>query len=127
MFGLRHEAVVAEFDLSLLEREAVLVPRHREVSEFPPVTRDFNFVVDNAVRWSALETAVRQSAGDLLESVTYRETFRDENKDGPGKKRLLLSVTLRSSSGTLTGQQLDEVSQQIIANCDRQLGAKVLA
>ena len=57
----------------------------------------------------------------------YRETFRDENKDGPGKKRLLLSVTLRSSSGTLTGQQLDEVSQQIIANCDRQLGAKVLA
>jgi phenylalanyl-tRNA synthetase beta subunit len=40
---------------------------------------------------------------------------------------LLLSVTLRSSSGTLTGQQLDEVSQQIIANCDRQLGAKVLA
>jgi len=127
LFGLRQDAVVAEFDLSLLEREAVLVPRHREVSEFPPVTRDFNFVVDIAVRWSALETAVRQSAGNLLESVCYRETFRDESKDGPGKKRLLLSVTLRSSSGTLTGQQLDEVSQQIIANCDRQLGAKVLA
>jgi phenylalanyl-tRNA synthetase beta chain len=30
LFGLRQDAVVAEFDLSLLEREAVLVPRHRQ-------------------------------------------------------------------------------------------------
>lgn len=126
LFGLRQEAVVAEFDLALLEREAILVPLHQELSEYPPVVRDFNFVVDNEVRWTALETAVRQAAGPMLESVRYLETFRDETKDGPGKKRLLLSVQLRSPGGTLTGQQLEEVSQQIIAACDRQLGARVL-
>jgi phenylalanyl-tRNA synthetase beta chain len=91
------------------------------------VTRDFNFVLDNDVRWASLESTVRLAAGPMLEAVRYLETFRDEAKDGPGKKRLLLSVVLRSASGTLTGQQLEEVSQQIIAACDRQLGARVLA
>lgn len=127
LFGLRHDAVVAEFDLALLEQTAVLVPRHQELSEYPPVNRDFNFVLSNEVHWAALEATVREAAGPMLESVRYLETFRDEAKDGPGKKRLLLSVLLRSPSGTLTGQQLEEVSQQIIAACDRQLGARVLA
>ncbi|MFN7771924.1 MAG: phenylalanine--tRNA ligase subunit beta [Planctomycetota bacterium] len=127
LFGLRQDAVVAEFDLALLEGLAVLVPQHQELSEYPPVTRDFNFVLDNDVRWASLESTVRLAAGPMLEAVRYLETFRDEAKDGPGKKRLLLSVVLRSASGTLTGQQLEEVSQQIIAACDRQLGARVLA
>ena len=127
LFGLRHDAIVAEFDLALLERSAVLVPLHQELSEYPPVIRDFNFVLAEDVRWAALESTVRAAAGPMLESVRYLETFRDEAKDGPGKKRLLLSVMLRSPSGTLTGQQLEEVSQQIIAACDHQLGARVLA
>jgi phenylalanyl-tRNA synthetase beta chain len=97
------------------------------LSEYPPVIRDFNFVLAEDVRWAALESTVRAAAGPMLESVRYLETFRDEAKDGPGKKRLLLSVMLRSPSGTLTGQQLEEVSQQIIAACDHQLGARVLA
>ena len=116
-FGLRGEATVCEIDLSLLTKHAVLIPRHQNQSLFPPVSRDFNFIVENAVHWADLETTVRAAAGPLLEQVLYRETFRDEKKDGPTKKRLLLSVVLRSESGTLTGQQADEVCQRIIGQC----------
>ena len=116
-FGLRGEATVCEIDLSLLTKHAVLIPRHQNQSLFPPVSRDFNFIVENAVHWADLETTVRAAAGPLLEQVLYRETFRDEKKDGPTKKRLLLSVVLRSETGTLTGQQADEVCQRIIGQC----------
>jgi phenylalanyl-tRNA synthetase beta chain len=54
-----------------------------------------------------------------LEKVHYRETFRDEKKDGPTKKRLLLSVVLRSDSETLTGQQAEDVCQRIITQCGK--------
>ncbi len=116
-FGLRGEATVCEIDLSLLTKHAVLIPRHQNQSLFPPVSRDFNFIVENAVHWADLETTVRAAAGPWLEQVLYRETFRDEKKDGPTKKRLLLSVVLRSETGTLTGQQADEVCQRIIGQC----------
>ncbi|MCH2182667.1 MAG: phenylalanine--tRNA ligase subunit beta [Mariniblastus sp.] len=125
-FRLRSAAVVAECKLDLLESLAVLVPLHHNQSPFPPISRDFNFVVDEGVRWSELESTVRQAAGELLENVEYRETFRDQEKDGDGKKRVLLSVTLRSPSETLTGEMADQVSRGIVSGCQEKLAAALL-
>ncbi len=126
-FRLRCDAVVAEFKLELLEQIAVLIPLHRQQSPFPPITRDFNFVVDESVRWAQLQLAVREAAGELLESVQYRETFRDEKKDGVDRKRVLLSVTLRSPTETLTGDMADAVSQKIVSCCQAELQAQLLS
>ena len=125
-FGLRSDATVAELDLAVLEGLAVLIPQHVNLSSFPPVTRDFNFIVENAVKWSELESTVRSAAGDLLESVEYRETFRDEKRDGAGKKRLLMSVVLRSADSTLTGQQAEEVCHTIISSCESKHSASLV-
>ncbi|MEM9940318.1 MAG: phenylalanine--tRNA ligase subunit beta [Planctomycetota bacterium] len=117
LFGLKNDATVVEIDFGILESKAVLIPKHKNLSTFPAVSRDFNFIVENKVHWQDLQSTVQKAAGDLLESVRYLETFRDEKKDGAGKKRLLLSVVLRSSEETLTGQQADEVSKAIIDQC----------
>ena len=116
-FGLRSAATVAELDLGVLEQLAIMIPRHVNQSSFPPVSRDFNFIVDDTVHWAELESTVRSSGGPLLESVRYRETFRDENRDGPNKKRLLLSVVLRAADSTLTGEQAEEVCDSIVSEC----------
>jgi phenylalanyl-tRNA synthetase beta chain len=116
LFGLRTRASVCELDFSALADVACLVPKHQNQSLFPPVSRDFNFVMDDSVKWFDLEASVRDIVGGLLEQVHYRETFRDEKRDGAGKKRILLSIVLRSPSNTLTSQQVEEVSQKIIAN-----------
>lgn len=122
-FGLRSRATVAELDINVLENLAVMIPLHQEQSSFQPMTRDFNFIVDNSVHWSGLESTVRSAAGPLLESVQYRETFRNEKKDGADKKRLLLTVTLRSNDSTLTGQQAEEICRSIISSCETQHAA----
>ena len=125
-FGLRSNSVVVELDMGMLEKIAILIPRHENQSLFPSVSRDFNLIMDNEVRWSQIENTVRVSGGDLLESVTYRETFRDEKKDGPDKKRVLLSVTLRSPTETLTGEQAEAVSSKIVEDCKQQHSAVLL-
>ena len=126
-FGLRTSATAAELDLGMLEACLDEIPLHRQLSTFPAVSRDFNFVVDNEVRWSQLESTVRDSAGELLESISYRETFRDESKDGEGKKRVLMTVTLRSDSATLTGEEVDHCCGNIVDSCKTQLNAVLLA
>ncbi|MCL4123778.1 UNVERIFIED_CONTAM: hypothetical protein GTU68_022001 [Idotea baltica] len=125
-FGLRSRATVAEIDLGVLQESMVAIAQHTQLSSFPAITRDFNFVVKNEVRWSDLASAVKASVGDLLESVDYRETFRAEDRDGAGTKRLLMSVVLRSSEATMTGEQAESVCQKIVAACESKHGAKLL-
>lgn len=125
-FGLRASATVAELDFDVLAAMSVMIPHHTNQSAFPPVTRDFNFIVDNTVRWADLESTVRSAGGTLLESVEYRETFRNEDKDGPNKKRLLLSVVLRSSDSTLTGEQAEAICNAIVSDCQANHEASLL-
>ena len=113
------EAVVAELDTTILEELAVHITIHKNQSVYQAISRDFNFIVDNSVHWQDLESTVRTASGDYCEAIEYRETFRDEAKDGKGKKRLLISVTLRSETETMSGEQADATCQKIIAACKK--------
>lgn len=126
-FNLRGATTVAEIDLGVLVKRAVLIPQHRSLSKFPPMTRDLNLIVDEAVHWADLAATVREAAGPLLESLRYQETYRDPAKDGPGKKRLLFTLTLRSSERTLTGEEADATRDAVVGACRAQHQATLLA
>jgi len=89
--------------------------------------RDLNFVVDEGVRWASLEELCQQHGGEMLETVDYRETYRDAKKDGKGKKRLLLTLVFRSLERTLTGEEVDQSVQAIVDAAASSLDAKLLA
>ncbi len=120
-------ATVAELDVTVLDEIAIHVSIHKDQSKFQAIARDFNFIVGNAVHWQDLESTVRVAGGELCEAINYRETFRDEKKDGAGKKRLLMSVTLRSETETLSGEQAEDVCQNIISACQRKHSAELVA
>jgi phenylalanyl-tRNA synthetase beta chain len=126
-FALRTPVTIAEVDLGVLGERANFVPQYRPVSQFPAIEQDLNFIVDEKIRWADLAAAVREAGGPLLEGLAYRETYRNPQVDGPNRKRLLLSIQLRSAEGTLTGQEAEAVHRQIVAACEARVGAKLLA
>ena len=119
------DAVVAEIDTTVLEQLAVHITIHKNQSVYQAISRDFNFIVDNSVHWQDLESTVRTASGALCEAIHYRETFRDEKKDGAGKKRLLMSVSLRSATETLSSEKADATSQSIIEACKKTHAAEL--
>ncbi|MCC9607374.1 phenylalanine--tRNA ligase subunit beta [Blastopirellula sp. JC732] len=125
-FELQQPTTVAELDLRVLEELTVLIPQHHEFSTYPAMTRDLNLIVDETLTWDQLEATVTASAGPLLEKVEFREIFRDTKKDGPGKKRVLFTITLRAADRTLTGEEADAVRNAIVAACETQHAAKLL-
>ena len=125
--GLNRPATIAEMDVAALIRTANLIPQQQLLSSFPAIGRDMNFVVDESVRWADLAETVRSHAGEHLEDIAYQETYRDEKQLGSGKKSLLLSITLRSATGTLTGEQADAVRDTIVAACKKQHSAALRA
>jgi phenylalanyl-tRNA synthetase beta chain len=126
-FGLRNAAAVLEVDLSELMAKARLLTRYRPQSPFPTMARDINLIVDERVRWADLAATARSAAGPTLERIEYLDTYRDAGKDGPGKKRLLFSLTLRPDDRTLTGQEADTVRDAVVAACTERHAAKLLS
>jgi phenylalanyl-tRNA synthetase beta chain len=118
--------VVAELSMEVLLSGAQLVPQQRTVSMFPSVERDLNFVMAESVRWSELENVVRSAVGEQLHSIAYRETYRDVDKDGKDRKRILLSMQLQRFDATLSGEEADALVQSVIGNCRDKLGAELL-
>jgi phenylalanyl-tRNA synthetase beta chain len=125
-FGLRRDCTVLELDLGALVPMAVLTPQYQPASSFPAISRDLNLIVDEAIRWAQLSASVQAAAGERLQGISYLDTYRDPEKDGAGRKRLLFSVQLRSPDRTLTGDEADQIIQRIVVACGETHGAVLL-
>jgi len=124
-FDLRGPTTVAEVRLGGLFTAARLVRAYVRPVPYPSVSRDVNLVVDESVRWGDLASTIRAHAGALLESLVYRDTYRDPERLGPGKKSLLFTISLRSEEGTLTSPQADELRDRVVEACAQEHGAKL--
>jgi phenylalanyl-tRNA synthetase beta chain len=116
-FGLRSPTTVLELDLGVLAAVAELVPQQRTLSDFPAIARDLNLIVDESVLWADLSSTIRAAAGPLLEALQFQEVYRDPQKDGAEKKRLLFSITLRSPDRTLTSEEADQTRDHVVSAC----------
>lgn len=125
-FKLPTTVVAAELSVPVMIEAANLVPQQQRVSGFPSIKRDLNFICDEAVRWADLETVARESMGATLAHIEYRETYRDEARDGKGRKRLLLTVELQKFDATLSGDEADDLVGRLIDSASKKLSAKLL-
>ena len=126
-FDLRSPATIAELDLAPLIDAARLIPRARPLVNYQSITQDLNVVFDEGVAWAEVEQIVVDTVGDLLERIEFQEVYRDEQRLGPGKKSLLWSMTLRSSSGTLAGEQVELLREKLVGDLAQQLGGELRA
>lgn len=120
-------AALGEMNLDVLLQHARLVPRVEGVVPYPAIHRDLNLVVDETLLWKTLKETIAASAGTLCVDIRFQEIYRDPQKDGAGKKRMLLSLVLQSDRETLKSQQADEVVASVLAACESKLGARLLA
>ncbi|MFP6672876.1 MAG: phenylalanine--tRNA ligase subunit beta [Pirellulaceae bacterium] len=126
-FSLRSATSLLEVNLQILLDAACLVPQFVEPSAYPVITRDLNIILQDTVRWSQLSQVVNQAAGQFLESLQYQETYRDPDRDGEGTKRILFSLTLRSHERTLTGEEADQIRDDVVQAITTQLNGQLLA
>jgi phenylalanyl-tRNA synthetase beta chain len=124
-FGLRQAATVAELDTAVLIKVAKLIPTFEPLPAYPAMSRDLNFLVDESVHWADLAKTVRKHAGDCFEDLQYQQTYRDEERLGADKKKILMTLVLRSSERTLTNQEADETRDKIVAACGGEHGAEL--
>lgn len=117
---LRDACVVAELDLSLLIDLADLTPQSRSLPQFPAISRDLNLILDESTNWDELASVIRESAGPLLESVSFGSQYRGEQID-VNKKSYVVTLNFRADDRTLTHNDVEEVQKQVLSACESQL------
>jgi len=97
-----------------------------ELSAFQPVTRDFAFVVDRAVKAGDLVRAAQNVDRKLIADVTVFDVYEGPGIE-PGKKSIAIAVTLQPREKTMTDEEIDAVAAKIVAEVSRRTGGVLRA
>jgi phenylalanyl-tRNA synthetase beta chain len=92
-----------------------------EFSPFQPVTRDFAFVVERAVKAGDLVRAAQNVDRKLITGVTVFDVYEGKGID-PDKKSIAIAVTLQPREKTMTDEEIDAVAAKIVAEVGKRTG-----
>ena len=97
------------------------------ISTFPPVLLDVALVVPSAVAAADVLAALREGAGDLLESARLFDVYTDETRLGAGLKSLAFSLRFRSLDRTLTVDEATIARDSAVSLAAARVGATLRA
>jgi phenylalanyl-tRNA synthetase beta chain len=121
--GLPDRTSAMELDLDLVGADLSPVPAPR-ISTYPVATQDVALVVDSTVPAGEVETALRDGAGALLESLRLFDVYRGEQV-GEGKVSLAYALRFRAADRTLTVEEATAVRDAAVAEAARRTGAEL--
>ncbi|NMM24576.1 MAG: phenylalanine--tRNA ligase subunit beta [Phycicoccus sp.] len=120
--GLPPRTCVGELNVDVLTAACEARVQARELSTYPVARSDVALVVDEQIHASALESALRHGAGELLESVSLMDIYRGD-QIGSGRKSLAYHLVFRAPDRTLTTKEVNGLRDQAVASAATAVGA----
>ncbi|MFF9674237.1 phenylalanine--tRNA ligase subunit beta [Streptomyces eurythermus] len=121
--GLPERTCAMELDLDALEAAGDGVPQAPGISTFPVATQDVALVVDKPVPATEVEAALREGAGELLESIRLFDVYENAEQLGEGRKSLAYALRFRAGDRTLTVDEASAARDAAVALAGERTGA----
>jgi phenylalanyl-tRNA synthetase alpha chain len=133
-FGLERLAIISMelpdirllwSDDSRVKKQLKLGNKFKEVSKFPPITRDISFVVNKEFIPNNYFDLIRDLGGDLVEQVELLDRYENPKKFGPDKISYTYRIVYRSNERTLTTDEIDPIQENIYKQTASQFNAEL--
>ena len=121
-FGLPARTCAMELDLDRLQEAGGGVVQAPRISSLPVATQDVALVVDEKVPAAEVEKALREGAGELLESIRLFDVYTGEQL-GEGRKSLAYALAFRAPDRTLTVEETTAARDAAVALAAERCGA----
>ena len=108
-----------------VKRQLKLGNKFREVSKYPPITRDISFVVDTTFVPNNYFDLIRDLGGDLVEQVELIDKYEDAEKFGNNKMSYTYRITYRSNDRTLVSSEVDTIQDEVYTQTAKQFNAEL--
>ena len=123
-YDLPPACVAWELDADALVRVACGVRVFDDLMTYPGVEQDLAFVVDSDTPAAAVEEAVRELGGPLLQDVRIFDVYQGAQL-GEGKSSLALRVVYRSAERTLSEAEVNELRAGLLAGLQQRVGVQL--
>ncbi|MEV7203894.1 phenylalanine--tRNA ligase subunit beta [Streptomyces griseoluteus] len=123
--GLPERTCAMEVDLDALEEAGDDTPQAPAISTFPVATQDVALVVDKPVPAADVEAALREGAGELLESIRLFDVYENPEQLGEGRKSLAYALRFRAPDRTLTVDEASAARDAAVAVAHERTGAEL--
>ncbi len=120
--GIPARTVAGELDVDVLIAASDQPVRSMPISVAPVAHQDVALVVDADVPARSVELALREGAGELLESIDLFDVYVGEQV-GPGKKSLAYRLVVRAADRTLRTEEVSAVRDAAVAAAATAVGA----
>ncbi|MFF5961372.1 phenylalanine--tRNA ligase subunit beta [Streptomyces luteogriseus] len=124
-FGLPARTCAMELDLDAVETAGDATASAPRISTFPVATQDVALVVDAFVPAVDVEAALRDGAGELLESIRLFDVYENAEQLGEGRKSLAYALRFRAPDRTLTVDEASAARDAAVALAGERVGAEL--
>ncbi len=133
-FGLERLAIISMElpDIRLLwsddervKKQLKLGTIFKEVSKYPPITRDISFIVSKDFAPNNYFDVIRDIGGDLVEEVSLLDHYDNDEKFGADKTSYTYRVIYRSIDRTLTTEEIDPLQAKVEQETKAQFTAQI--
>ena len=121
-YGFNTEVLAAELSMDALAECADPVKLYQPLPKFPASTRDIAVIVDDEIPAADMQNAIKQAAGNILESVKLFDVYKGKGI-AEGKKSVAYSMSLRAADRTLKDEECDSAMQKAIKALEEKFGA----
>ncbi|MEU1404324.1 phenylalanine--tRNA ligase subunit beta [Streptomyces sp. NPDC005728] len=121
--GLPARTCAMELNVDALEAVGDGAPQAPSISSFPVATQDVALVVDRPVPAVEVEAALREGAGELLESIRLFDVYENAEQLGEGRKSLAYALRFRAGDRTLTVDEASAARDAAVALAGERTGA----
>jgi len=123
---VRVPVVFAEINLDALMPEQARPVKFKALSGFQPTQRDFAFVMEAKKPVGDLLKEAKKSAGANFKDAVIFDIYEGD-KLPQGQKSVALRLSLQSFDGSLTEEQIQQITAKMIAGVEKAVGAKLRA
>lgn len=121
-YGISRKIYAFEVQIETVIEQALLIRTYQSIPRFPAINRDLAVVLDIQIPAARVAQEIRLSGGPLLQDVRLFDVYEGEQVQ-KGMRSLAFSLTFRAPDRTLTDEEVEIHSRDILSRLQNELSA----
>jgi len=110
-----------DYTIELIDNRNI---KHKQISKFPEVKRDFSLLINDDVSFDSISKIVKNTDHKCLKEINLFDVYKGKKLPN-GKKSYAISFTLQDNNKTLTEKEIDKIMSKLRNSFEKDLGAEL--